>query len=107
MSRLVALSLLVVLAGCAERTACTTFASSGSARGSRRSTFRASGCTDGRTYAVSCVAPHASGIYRCSCEVGGHRQTEFSRPDPLPHTSSAPRLALTQVNTGCGWRLSE
>lgn len=98
---------LVLVAGCSDRTTCTSFSSSGSARGSRRSTFRASGCSDGRTYAVTCVAPPVGGTYRCSCEVGGRRQVEFSRPHPLPHTSSDARIALTEVNTGCSWRLGQ
>lgn len=107
MLRALSLLSLLLLSACGNEIACTTFSSSGSARGDRRSTFRASGCADGRTYAVSCLLPSGGGTYRCSCEVGRQRAQVFHRPDPLPHTGSDPGLALSVVNAGCGWRLGE
>lgn len=107
MRRVLAVVALVWLSGCSSEVACTTFSSSGAARGDRRSTFRASGCADGRTYAVTCIIPGGGGPYRCACEVGGQRARVFGQPNPLPHTASNPDHALAVVNPGCGWRLAD
>lgn len=99
------LLVLASVAGCAPQQTCASLASTGSAPQSRRSTFRATECTDRRTYSVSCLLP-ASGPYRCTCEIGGRSTGQtFQRPQPLPHSASDPRHVLEIVNTQCSWSL--